>query len=83
MPVLSLDHWSTNIKVTMTSILNVQPSPYFFLSGFNVTFSGALGTFLRMPLLHYIILHYIILYEAGWPGQPRVMLFTSLDIVAS
>ena len=55
----------------MTSVVNLQPSPYSFLGGLKVTFIAALGTLLRMPTLYVGLRHRI----SSWPAsssQPRV-----------
>ena len=67
--------WITGVqtlKVTMTSVVNLQPSPYSFLGGLKVTFITALGTLLRMPTLYVALRHRI----SSWPAsssQPRAM----------
>ena len=59
------------LKVTMTSVVNLQPSPYSFLGGLKVTFIAALGTLLRMSTLYVALRHCV----SSWPAsssQPRV-----------
>ena len=59
------------LKVTMTSVVNLQPSPYSFLGGLKVTFIAALGTLLRMPTLYVALRHRV----SSWPAsnsQPEV-----------
>ena len=55
----------------MTSVMNLQPSPYSFLGGLKVTFIAALGTLLHMPTLYVALRHRV----SSWPAsssQPRV-----------
>ena len=55
----------------MTSVVNLHPSPYFFLGGLKVTFIAALGTLLHMPTLYVALRHRV----SSWPAsssQPRV-----------
>ena len=59
------------LKVTMTSVVNLQPSLYSFLGGLKVTFITALGTLQRMPTLYVALRHCV----SSWPAsssQPRV-----------
>ena len=51
--------------VTMTSVVNLQPSPYSFLGGLKVTFIDALGILLRMPTLYVALRHRI----SSWPAS--------------
>ena len=56
----------------MTSIVNLQPSPYSFLGGLKVTFIAALGILLRMPTLYVALRHRVSSWLAS-SNQPRVV----------
>ena len=49
----------------MTSVANLQPSPYSFLGGLKVTFIAALGTLLCMPTLYIALRHHV----SNWPAS--------------
>ena len=52
----------------MTSVVNLQLSPYSFLGGLKVTFIAVLGALLHMPTL-YVALHHRV---SSWPASSIV-----------
>ena len=71
MPVLSLNHWSTNVKGHYDISCESSAQPIFFPGRLESHFIAALGTLLRMPTLNVALHHRV----SSWPAsssQPRV-----------
>ena len=56
----------------MTSVVNLQPSPYSFLGGLKVTFIAALGTLLRMPTLYVALQPATAMAATGGAMRQRI-----------